>query len=209
MRYRLPLILCTVAASLLPPARRAWADAMIVELSHAENNRAALNFASGCLLAALRERVRDADTHLRAGLWSIAIVTALYAVFRLACASRGLAVLLGAPDGMRDAIVQQGVTPVVIARYEAARPIVVGCFLALGMALLATAWFLSRRQFRLFVTAWSIALLIAAMAVALQLSIVWSADGVPSEFHALLVQALTVPVLLAWYHRHQRRFHRR
>lgn len=182
---------------------------MIVELSHAENDRAALRFASGCLLAALRERVHDADTHLRAGLWLIAIVTALYGIFRLACAAHGLAVLWGAQDGMRDAFVQQGVASAVIARYDAARPIVVGCFAALGLALLTSAWFLSRRQFRPFVTAWSIALLIAGIAVALQLSIVWSADGVPSEFRALLVQAITVPALLVWSHRYQRRFHRR
>lgn len=182
---------------------------MLVELSHVENNRAALTFESGCLLAALRERVRDADTQIRAALWSIAIVTALYAAFQLTCATRGLAVLLGAPDGMRDAFVQQGVTPAVMARYEAARPIVVGCFFALGMAQLATAWFLSRRQIRLFVTAWSIALLIAGIAVALQLSIVWNVQGLPSEFHALLVQAVAVPTLLVWSDGQQRRFHRR
>lgn len=206
MTDRLPLILCNLATRLLPASRRSWADAMIVELSHADDTRAALNFASGCLLAALRERACDADTHITATLWTIAVVTALYAVVQLACAAHGVAVLFGAHDGMLDALLQNGASPTIIASYETARPIVVGCFLALGAVQLTTAWFLSRGQFRPFATAWCIAFLIAGIAVAIQLSIIPDGAGVPSEFHALLIQAVAVPVLLVWLHRRHRHF---
>ncbi len=203
MTRRLPRILCTVATHLLPASRRSWADGMIAELAYVDDDRAALRFACGCLLAAVRERARDADTHVIAGLWTIAVATAFYAVVQLACAVRGVAVLFGARDGMRDALLRHGAPSTVIASYEAARPAVVGCFLALGIAQLATAWFLSRGQIRPFATAWCIALMIAGLAVAIQLSIIPASAGVPSEFHTLLMQAVAVPALLVWLHRRQ------
>jgi len=209
MTHRLPLILCNVAARLLPASRRSWADGMIAELSHADDARAALNFASGCLVAALRERARDADTHIMAMLWTIAMVTALYAVVQLVCAVRGVAVLFGARDGMMDALVRNGASPTIIASYETARPMVVGCFLALGTVQIATAWFLSRGQIRPFAIAWCIALLIASIAVAIQLSIIRNGAGVPSEFHALFMQAVAVPALLVWLRRRQPHFQER
>lgn len=206
MTRRLPLILCNLARCVLPAARRSWADAMMAELSHAENDPAALRFAGGCLLAALHARARDADTRIRTGLWSIATLTALFALLQLTCAARGMAVLLGAPDGMRDALVRYGAGPAVTASYEAARPLVVGCFLALGCAQFATAWFLSRGEIRPFLVAWSMALLIAGIAVAIQLSVLWDVEGIPSEFHALLMQAVAVPALLAWSRHRQHHF---
>lgn len=204
MMQRLPHILCNVALRLLPRSRRSWADGMIAELWHADGDRAALAFASGCLLAALRERVCDAHTHSIVCLWTIAVTTAFYAVIQLVCAAHGVAVLFGARDGMRDALLRHGASSTVMANYDVARPIVVGCFLALGAAQLATAWFLSRGQVRLFASAWCIALVIAGMAVGIQLSIVPNGAGVPSEFHALLMQAVAVPALLIWLRRRQR-----
>ena len=176
---------------------------MVVELSHTEGDRAALVFAGGCLLAALSERVRDLDTRYAAGLWSIAVVTALFAVLRISCAARGLAVIFGARDGMHEALLKQGASFQLVARYDATRPVVVGCFVVLGCAQLAGAWFLSRGQLRRSLVAWSVTLIVAVIAVGTQLSIVWNLDGVPSEFHALLVQATAVPALLVWFHRRQ------
>jgi hypothetical protein len=118
---------------------------------------------------------------------------------------RGIAVLLGAPDGMRDALIEHGADVALIASYEAARPMVVGCFVALGFAQLATAWFLSQRQVGRFLAAWATALIIAGLAVVIQLSIIWEVEGVPSEFHGLLIQAIAVPALLAWHVRQARR----
>lgn len=203
MKRGFPQLLCRLARRLLPAARRPWADAMAAELYQIDDDRAALAFAGGCLLAAVRERIADVDTRFGAGLWSIAIVSALCAVFQLACAARGIAVLLGAPDGMRASLALQGAAPELLARYDVARPLVVACFLALGLVQLATAWFLSRGELRRFAIAWALALAVAGFAVLVQLSIVWQLDGVPSEFHALLVEAAAVPLLLGWYRRRQ------
>lgn len=181
---------------------------MIAELPYAKDGRAALSFATGCLLAAVQERARDADTHIKSGLWVIAIVTAFYAIVQIACAVRGVAVLFGAPDGMHDTLVRQGAAPAMMASYEVARPIVVGCFLALGCVQLAIAWFLSRGQIRRFLMAWPIALLIAGIAVTIQLSVFWNLEGVPSELHAPLIQAVAMAGLLAWSHRQQRQSER-
>ena len=167
---------------------------------YAEDDRAALAYAGGCLLAAVRERARDVETQFVAGLWLIAAITGLLAVIQFACAARGIRVLLGARDGMHEALLRNGASPALIAGYEGARPIVIGCFVVLGCAHLTAAWFLSRAQFHRFLVAWCVALLVASVAVFIQLSIVWSADGVPSEFHALLLQAVALPALLAWSH---------
>jgi hypothetical protein len=193
-----------MATHLLPESHRHWGEAMIAELQHADDGRDAISFAGGCLVAALRMRLADLDTRFSLGMWAIATVTTLFAIFRIACGARGIAVLQGAPDGMRDALVVHGAGPALIASYEAARPIVVVCFLALGLAQLATAWFISQKQVRAFLIAWAIALVIAGLAVGIQLSIVWDLERVPSEFHGLLIQAMTVPALLAWYVRHAR-----
>lgn len=206
MTRRGPLMLWKIATRLLPDSRQPWGDAMLAELLEAETERAALEFAAGCVVAAMRERVGDVDSRYSAGLWIIALVTAFHAVVRIDCGVRGLAVLLGAPDGMRQALVQHGANAKMIADYEAARPFVVGCFLGLGVAHVAAAWFLSRGSVRPFLMAWSIAFMLAAVAVGVQLSIVWNLDGLPSEFHALLIQAVAVPSLLAWYHRRQQQF---
>ncbi len=181
---------------------------MIAEVSQADDDRAALSFASGCVLTALRERARDVETLTCAGLWSVALLTALYAIDGLRCAARGLAVLMGAHDGMVAQLVRLGAPPSVIAAYEAARPIVVGCLAALACAQFATAWFLSRGQMRRFLIAWSAAFLVAGLAVVIQLSVIWTLDGVPSEFHALLAQAIAVPGLFAWSESHRRKSHR-
>ena len=181
---------------------------MIAEVSQADDDRAALSFASGCVLTALRERARDVETLTCAGLWSVALLTALYAIDGLRCAARGLAVLMGAHDGMVAELVRLGAPPSVIAAYEAARPIVVGCLAALACAQFATAWFLSRGQMRRFLIAWSAAFLVAGLAVVIQLSVIWTLDGVPSEFHALLAQAIAVPGLFAWSESHRRKSHR-
>lgn len=208
MMRPLAVALCGAASRVLPASRNHWADAMIVELAHTDCDRAALGFAGGCLLAALHERIRDLDTRFAVGLWSIAVITALFAVLRISCAARGLAAIFGARDGMHEALAGQGASVALMARYDAARPVVAGCFIVLGCAQLAGAWFLSREQLHRSLVAWCVALIVATIAVGIQLSIVWNLDGVPSEFHALLVQAIAVPALLAWFHRRQSQLER-
>lgn len=204
MRRRLAQALCAAAGRLLPPGRRAWGEAMAAELAHVEPGGAALEFAAGCLLAAGRARVGDGATQIVLSWWSLAVATAALAAARLACAGRGMAVLLGAPDGMRAGLAAAGADPVRLSAYDAARPIVIACFVALGVAELASAWCLARGRLYGLLLSWAAALLIGGTAVGIQLSIAGDIDGVPSEFHAALLQALAVPVLLLWSRRQAR-----
>jgi hypothetical protein len=155
-------------------------------------------YASGCLLAAVKERAADFETRFVAGIWSVALVSTALAFVHLECASRGVAVLFGAHDGFLQALLQSGANEQLLNSYYAARPIVISCLYGLGFAHVAAAYFLFRLQLRKFVFAWIAALLAASAAVAVQLSVVWSSDGLPSEFFALLVQAVALPQLLIW-----------
>lgn len=198
MMRRFALVLCDFATGVLPAARKRWGKAMAAELQYVDDS-AALAYACGCAVTAIRERTRDFDTRFITGLWLIAIVTGLLAITQIACAVRGVEVLFGAPDGMYDSLVRKyGAKSILITNYVSARPVVIGSFFFLGSAHLAAAFFLIRAQFHLFLIAWCAALLIAIVAVAAQLSIIWNLDGVPLEFQALLVQALALPALLAW-----------
>ncbi len=196
---QLALALCHLASRTLPLARRQWGDAMIADLAAADEDQQALAYAGGCLRAAIAERCRDFDTRFAAALWSVALVTGLFAMIHLVCAAHGVAVLLGAPDGMLTSLRQSdGMSAATIARYEAARPFVIGCFFTLGFVQAAAGWFLVRADFKRFLWAWCAAAIVAAVAVTIQLSVIWTADGVPSEFYALLVQAAAIPALLLW-----------
>lgn len=198
MSARLPLALCALARLVLPARRKLWGDAMRVELAHIDDPRSAMRHAGGCVVAAVRERAHDFDSRFAAGLWVVALASAAFALFHLACAARGVRVLLGGHDGFLEALIRSGADGQILASYTGARPLVIACFAGLGLAHLAAAFLLFRMELRRFLFAWSAALLIATVAVAVQLSIVWSADGLPSEYFALLVQATAVPLLLFW-----------
>jgi hypothetical protein len=206
---RFALALCDLAGLVLPRPRKVWGDAMKAELNHIGDGRSALIHASGCCVAAVKARALDFDTRFAAGIWSVALASVAFALFHITCASRGVDVLLGAPDGFLEALQRSGRADTqLVASYRSAMPIVVACLFGLGFAHLAAAWFLFRMQLQRFLFAWFAALLIAIVAVAIQVSIVWSPDGLPSEFFALLVQTVALPLLLLWSngrHRHLRR----
>jgi hypothetical protein len=190
--------LCNLAAWLLPARRKTWGNAMCEELAYIGAGREAIAHGFGCVAAAARERMLDFETRFAAGLWAAALVGAAFASIHLVCAAHGIAVLRGAPDGFLEALMRHGADAELVARYEAARPIVIACFFALGLSQLAGSWFLSRRRLRQFGFAWCAATLVAAVAVVIQLSVVWTPVGLPSEFVAVLIQALAVPLLLLW-----------
>lgn len=199
MTGRLAPALCDLAIRVLPARRKVWGEAMKAELHHIADGRPAVAHASGCLVAAARERARDFDTRFGAGIWSVALVSGAFAVIHISCAARGVRVLFGARDGFLDALVRGGrADAALVASYRSAMPIVIVCLFGLGFAHLAAAYFLFRLQLPRFLLAWCAALPIAIVAVAIQLSIVWSPDGLPAEFVALLVQAVTLPMLLLW-----------
>ncbi len=196
---RFAALLGKAAVRVLPVSLKPWGTAMTAELDYIGNERAAIRYSAGCLMAAIQERARDFETRFSAGLWSIAAVSAAFALFHAYCGTRGVQVLLGRPDGFLDSLVRSGrADAVVIASYRSAMPIVIACLLALGAAHLAAAYFLVRRRLRGFLVAWCSACGIAAFAVTIQLSIVPAGDELPSEFFALLIQATSLSLLLLW-----------
>jgi hypothetical protein len=66
-RRRLAHILIAHAGRALPPRRGDWAEAMACELEHVGNDRAALGWAIGCVLASYLERIRAMMTINRIG----------------------------------------------------------------------------------------------------------------------------------------------
>ncbi|HEV2043283.1 MAG TPA: hypothetical protein VGR05_01270, partial [Sphingomicrobium sp.] len=127
---------------------------METELHYIEDHGAAIRYAIGCLLVALKERVLDFNTGLAAFVWSIAAASVAFALFHLQCAARGVQVLLGRPDGFLNSLVRGGADADLIDSYRNAMPIVIGCLLWLGLSHLAAAYFLVRRHLRRFVFAW-------------------------------------------------------
>jgi hypothetical protein len=187
-----------MAGSVLPSRYREWGRAMKAELLHIGDDRAALDHARGCLVAALRERGRDFETRFAAGLWAAALIGALFASFHMLCATRGIAVLAGAPDGFRAALVRGGASMELLTSYESARPIVIASLVGLAFAHLAGAVFLASGHLGRFLYAWVAAAAFAILAVAIQLSIVWTADSLPSEFAPFLLQSTLLVPLLLW-----------
>ena len=177
---------------------------MGAELPYIDDDGAAIAYATGCLFAALRERGRDFNSRYTALLCSIAIASVAFALFHFLCGARGVQVLAGRPDGFLESLIRSGrADPALIDSYQTAMPMVIGCLFWLGTSHLAAAYFLLRRQLRKFLIAWCSALVSAAAAVSIQLSIVWS-DELPSEFVALLMQAAALSLLILWSHRRVR-----
>lgn len=209
MTARLALLLCKFAIRVLPPGRKPWGAAMEAELHFIDDDRAGVSYATGCLVSAVRERLSDFETRFGAGLWSLAIVSAAFALFHIQCAARGVEVLLGRPDGFLASLVRGGrADAALIERYQSAMPVVIACLFCLGAAHLAAAYCLVRGQLRAFLVTWCFALLIAVSAVAIQLSIVSTGGELPSEFMALLIQAIALPALLIWSHARRAHFER-
>ena len=198
MSGRLAAALCELAVRILPGRRRDWGEAMKAELAHVDAGGPALAHGGGCLVAAAKARAQDFDTRFAAGLWSVALVTAGFAAFHLQCAARGIAALNGGRDGFLEALLRGGADADLVASYRSAMPAVIACFIALGLVHAVAAVLLARRRLDLFPVAWTAALAIAAAAVAIQLSVVWTPVGLPTEFQALLVQAAALPPLLLW-----------
>ena len=198
MSGRLAASLCDLAIRILPARRDRWGEAMKAELAYIDEAGPAMAHASGCLVAAAKARALDFDTRFAAALWSVAGITAGFAAFHLSCAARGVAALTGGRDGFLEALVRGGAGPELVASYRSAMPVVICCFIFLGLAHGAAAWWLVRRDFERFLVAWSAALGFAAAAVFIQLSVVWTPIGLPSESWGLLVQAVALPVLLLW-----------
>src|SRR5688500_15492392 len=67
---RLAPLLCNLAVRVLSAPRKPWGEAMEAELHYIGHGRAAISYATGCLIAAIQVRACDFETRLSAGLWS-------------------------------------------------------------------------------------------------------------------------------------------
>lgn len=186
-----------VSFHVLPASRREWGEAMSAERAYVDE-RDALAQAIGSLIAALKERVRDFDSRFSLAVGLIALVTAVCAFDRMVCAIRGAQILMGRPDGMLALLRKGAMNPELVARYEMLRPFVVACFFGLGVAYMLGAWLLLRKKWAAFSTVSAMTLAIAVCAIWLQLLVVGGLDGVPSEVDGLVVQAIFIPLILAW-----------
>lgn len=72
--------LIDLAARLLPPHRRDWAEAMRAELTAIPAD-AHMDFALGCLWAALMERISLMKIFIALGRWGVGLVTSLFGAF--------------------------------------------------------------------------------------------------------------------------------
>jgi hypothetical protein len=196
MIRRLARKLGDVAAAMLPGARRAWGEAMAAEIETIAGDWEAARFAAGCVVAGLKARASDFDTQFAAGLGTLALASAAFAMFHIRLAWGGAEILLGRRDAFYETLWRSD--PTVASAYRTAIPIVAFCFLLLGLIHLRGAYLLARGRLREFAFVWCAALAVATLAVAIQLSVVWTLDGVPNEFFALMLQSLGVPALLIW-----------
>jgi hypothetical protein len=192
----LALLLSRAAQRALPPGREDWRAAMGAEMEHVQGNLAQLAFSASCVRAALNERVKHPPSIALAGIWAVALLTALLALFQLGCAARGASIALGAPDSYLEALLNGTEEQRSIGdAYRSATPAVVVCLGAMGLAQLLGAFLLARRKWRLFVLAsW------AALASCLGMAgiILWIGVGSEAlllQFSALVLQAIAVPLL--------------
>jgi hypothetical protein len=199
MIRQLTSALADLTVYVLPASQKPWGAAMKEELRYIQRPGEALVYASGCIWAATLTRIRSFDTLFGGMLWLLAAATLVFASLQLSCAIRGLAALSGGPDGLYTAMISShGQKSELVTKYESARPFIVFSFFVLAIGHLILAWLLIQGQVRRFAFVWLSTFVIATISVAIQLSILWDASSIPSEFHGLLVQGLALSLLLTW-----------
>lgn len=142
MSHRLALRLLDHAARVMPPSRRAWAQAMRAELHHIDGPWAAAGFALGCVHASYSQRIADMMTLVRLARWTLAGLTLAWAGF---CAlAAGLLGAVKASPGVQAADLGSdpgtGATLAYIQAYPAWELAVIGLMaavLAVGAVQLA------------------------------------------------------------------------
>lgn len=127
----------------MPAHRRAWADAMRIELAHIDDDGAALGFAVGALQAAIVQSLAEATTMLRLGRWGVAAAAAL-----MGAAVLRLLVLVGADGGAG--------LPAILAVVA----------LVLGALHLAAAWTLARWRLAAFAASLSVVFAVLTLTAA-------------------------------------------
>jgi Na+/melibiose symporter-like transporter len=145
------------------------------------------------------ERIKDHESRLHVGHWALILVTAVFALFYMVWALRGMSIAFGAADPFYDALMAGNIEERQLAEsYRNAIPIVGSCFCALGISQFVAAYFLKNWQMRYFVIAWLSGFLIVLLMLGVQLSVTLSTEGLLPQFMALAIQAVSVPLLFKW-----------
>jgi hypothetical protein len=174
---RIAAALVDRAARWLPPRRCEWGDAMRAELHHVKSDRHALEWALGCVLASLTERVRAMNvSSLRVSRWLLVLewlvcfgpltllwIAAVTFIGRGAGPSSDLiaAMLLGAlgPIALVAALIGT-VFPGAFPRRWLIKSLLLGFFVLGSMQFLAMVKTLG---FRWFAFDWSLIVLLAVL----------------------------------------------
>ncbi len=108
------------ATGLMPPQRQAWAEAMRREFD-AVAGRDRLEFAAGCLWAAIHERIDAMQMLVTIGRWGVGLVTAAYGALHLFGAISVFNIMLTGHDHYRDLLLAHGHAEAA-AQLQASRP---------------------------------------------------------------------------------------
>ncbi len=150
------------ATGLMPPERRAWAEAMKAEFG-AVTNRERLGFAAGCLWAAVRARLAAVSTWVAFGRCGVGLVTAIYAAFHLFGMAWVTGILLGGQDSYHDLLVAHGHVQAA-ARLHESRPWLALYLAGMGIGNMMAAVFLVWWRPNLFMAGWAMVALTVAVA---------------------------------------------
>lgn len=131
---------------ILPSRHQSWGEAMQAELDYIDNDAEAVWFATGCMIALVKERVK-AITGTESARLVFAALTIGLATFHLICAADGVRILDGGRDPFYVALSQSGPAFHTTAeQWRAMTPLMTLSLTVMGIANLLAAFFAARAQ---------------------------------------------------------------
>jgi len=144
----LALRLVEFAMRILPKDRAKWGEAMKNEVQHLRPGSGALDFAMGCLWAAIQERTSSVQTLIFFGRLGVGIVTALYGAVFMAQFFYGVSIFLGKPDPFYTMLIAHHHLAAATEHLKD-RPYILVFSLGMGMFNILAALFLIKWQPRM------------------------------------------------------------
>jgi hypothetical protein len=192
MTKTFPHAVMALALASVSAERRSWALAMRAEFDVAAVEGGALSFASGCLVAAWRDRLSHARGRFVPGLYALALLLMLpMAALQIGCAVLGLPYLYPGQRGLAGAmLVGDGHEALLSGIYLSAVPSLVLLQLMTGLAHLRLAWVLVEQD-------WSAALDWALRTLAATIALIVFMGVLFLDSRQVLLQGLVVGIELA------------
>jgi hypothetical protein len=192
MTKTLSPMMMTLAMASVSEERRGWAVAMRAEYDEAAAEGGALSFASGCLVAAWRDRLSHERDRFVLGLYAIALgVMVPMAALQVGCAVFGLPYLYPGQHGLAGAMLVGNAREALLSSiYLSAVPSLALLQLMTGLAHLRLAWVLVERDWSAALD-WTIRTLAATIALIVFMGVLFL------DSRQALLQGLVVGVELA------------